>query len=379
MRQRIDLRLTISAGIVALVLLSACADQFKDRVRDSTLSTAAKEGPVLVTYSGISTLLIQDNKTQIVIDGYYSREEHMIVRKIEPDMPEIERAAKQLGLNRFFCAGQPSQNVVDCPAAAHRGLSYVIPMHAHYDHAMDSPIVAAMHRARLIADPSVKQLTKAAIQMLGEDNTQFDWSIKPEKPPAGELDPPKVFRTGDFEVALIRTPHFDSFVQHFLNRKQTRDNFTFPARIHEMGEGHGVSVQIHHRSSGWSMLIIGSAGDVGARLAAAGPRAKADVVFFGIGGLGLKPKTHRKSLTETIVEVTGARRIIPTHWDAHGQKLFNKLPPADNLALKPFPFDPLDATLRTLDELQTTTQPDIRFAPLLKPFDPFQDLSEPAH
>lgn len=354
--------------------LSSCSHKFIAEARSNQLPKSESPiHPVKVTFSGISTFLITDGDTQIVIDGYYSRAAHHLLFPIQPDITQIKNAAKQLELEPFSCNGQRDIMVKACQSAsAHRGLSWVIPLHSHYDHGMDSAIVAGMHGAGLVADKSIQHTLGASKKFLEEKSMPLQWeNISIE----GGIEPDTVetfsFKSGAFKITLIKTPHLKTPI-HRIFKEVTAEDFSFPSTIRHMGEGTPISVLIQRE--GWSLLIIGSAGDVAPALRDAG--IEAQVVFFGIGGLGLKGKEIRADRLNSVLELTKAQRIIPIHWDSHGQQLFDKVPVPFGLELDPFAVDRLDATLRTLQKLETSHPVDVVFPPLLQSFDPFHGLTK---
>src|SRR5277367_219427 len=84
---------------------------------------AAAGAPLRITWLGVTTLLVEDRETALMIDGFFTRPNLARFRlgRIAPSQPRIE----------------------DCLARARvRQLDAVIAMHAHYDHAMDSAVVA---------------------------------------------------------------------------------------------------------------------------------------------------------------------------------------------------------------------------------------------
>ena len=367
------------SALAAVTSLVSCSGEFTERAYRDQLQAGQPGTDVRVTFSGISTLLVEDGTTQILIDGYFSRTPHIpLITRIEPDLAEIRNATKVLNLKEFSCA--TGGRLANCPDAQHRGLSWVIPVHAHYDHAMDSAIVAAKFNSRLIADTSVARLIEPSKRLLEKSASPgfwnpagLNWDIQLMHPPIEDSYPPVTFSTGDFRISIFRTPHIETAIHRLFGKDETPPGFAFPAGIFEMGEGTSFSVHISHGDR--SMLIIGSAGDLEDQLSTAKDIiGDTDVVFLGIGGLGFKKDT-RADLLLSIASTTQAKRIIPIHWDSHVQQLFGQPPPQSNPKLEAFRPNRLNATLRTLEEFEQQHETtDIVFAPVLQPFDPFQDL-----
>jgi L-ascorbate metabolism protein UlaG (beta-lactamase superfamily) len=358
----------------AVLSVTSCTDTFVEARRDRTLAVAQDPGGLRVRFSGVSTLLISDGDTQIVIDGYYSRQPHYAVRRIAPDPTQIANARAVLGLEAFHCAGAPGQAVANCDALAQRGLALVIPAHAHYDHAMDSAIIAAMTGARLIADRSVRHTLAASRAYVEVPGLALNWDAVDQVEPFETADQRvRRFHTGAFTVTLIRTPHFDSPITR-LGPPTTPDSLTFPTRIFGVGEGTSLSIHIRHGAQ--SLLILPSAGDVGPALAEAAQQVDlaADVVFYGIGGFGWKPRDERDRTIRAVLRQTRARRIIPVHWDYDGAPLFDTPDPGAPRTLSPLVLDRLDAVLRSFETIDIAPRPEVAFAPVVHPFDPFQGL-----
>ena len=93
----------------------------------------AEAGQTLtVTWFGVTTLLIDDGVTQILIDGYFSRPgllDIALERMIEPDLAAIKGMLSRFEINR---------------------LEAVIPVHSHFDHALDSAEIAKQTGAQLM-------------------------------------------------------------------------------------------------------------------------------------------------------------------------------------------------------------------------------------
>jgi L-ascorbate metabolism protein UlaG (beta-lactamase superfamily) len=101
----------------------------------------AEAGQALtVTWFGVTTLLIDDGVTQILIDGYFSRPSLLDIaleRTIEPDLAAIEGMLDRFEINR---------------------LKAVIPVHSHFDHALDSAEIAKQTGAQLMGSTTTAQI-----------------------------------------------------------------------------------------------------------------------------------------------------------------------------------------------------------------------------
>ncbi|HEX7884266.1 MAG TPA: MBL fold metallo-hydrolase, partial [Afipia sp.] len=100
-----------------------------------TFSKAIPDHGLRATFLGVSTLLLDDGSTAILTDGFFTRpnSRQLFLEKIAPDKTVIETTLRRAGITR---------------------LAAVIVNHSHYDHAMDSPEVAARTGAVLIGSES---------------------------------------------------------------------------------------------------------------------------------------------------------------------------------------------------------------------------------
>lgn len=147
---RIFMRLAIAIALL-LVLASAglawMLQQHPSLQSYAALQWKQKEGatgaPLRVSFLGVATVLLDDGETAILTDGFFSRPDRMqtFLRTVEPDLDSITRGLARAGI---ALKGQP-------PAPGRSGrLAAVIPLHSHYDHAMDAPEVAIRTGAVLL-------------------------------------------------------------------------------------------------------------------------------------------------------------------------------------------------------------------------------------
>jgi L-ascorbate metabolism protein UlaG (beta-lactamase superfamily) len=94
-----------------------------------------------VRFLGVTTLLISDGITSLMTDGFFTRPggffKIAVGRKIVPDRQVIARCLQKARVDR---------------------LAAVMPLHSHYDHAMDAPEVARLSGARLLGSASTANI-----------------------------------------------------------------------------------------------------------------------------------------------------------------------------------------------------------------------------
>src|SRR3954454_4972382 len=100
---------------------------------------AEPEAPLTVTWAGVITLLIDDGDSAVMTDGFFSRPSllEVALRRLTPSAPRIDGCLSQLGVDR---------------------LEAVLPVHTHFDHAMDSAVVAERTGARVVGGTSAMQV-----------------------------------------------------------------------------------------------------------------------------------------------------------------------------------------------------------------------------
>ncbi len=259
-------------------------------------------GDFSVTFLGVSTLLIDDGSTPIMTDGFFSRPSLLrsALGKLSPDESRIDAALQRAGVTE---------------------LAAVLPVHTHYDHAMDSAVVADRTGAVLLGGQSAAWIGRG--QGLTEDRIVVATS--------GEQ-----LTVGDFTVTLIESDHCPP--DRFPGRIE--EAVVPPVRSTAYKCGEAWSIVLEH-PSGRSALIQGSAGFVAGSLAG----RRADVAYLGVGQLGVQSEEYIRTYWAETVEAVGASTVVLTHWD-------DFFAPLDQpLRALPFAGDDLDVTMRVLDEL----------------------------
>ncbi|MEH3141530.1 MAG: MBL fold metallo-hydrolase [Mycobacterium kyogaense] len=294
--------------------LAAYADRFD-------VPAAITGSPVTVTWAGVTTLLVDDGQSAVLTDGFFSRPGLLSVatRPLRPSPSRIGHALTRLGVTR---------------------LDAVTPVHTHFDHAMDSAVVAARTGARLIGGTSAAQIGR------GADLGRVD-VVTPGEP----------VTAGAFDVTLIEGHHCppDRFPGEITAPVRP------PVRASAYRCGEAWSTLVTHRATGRTLLIVGSAGYI--RGALAGRRA--DVAYLGVGQLGLQPESYLVEYWTETVRTVGARRVVLIHWDDFFRPLDQPL------RALPYAADDLDASVRVLRRLAADDDVPLHFPTLWQRADPW--------
>lgn len=284
-------------------------------------------GEPRVTWLGVSTLLIDDGTSALMIDGFFTRPglARVLAGRIAPRPETVAECLRRAGVTR---------------------LDAVICAHSHYDHALDAPVVCAQTGATLIGSQSTANIGRGLD--LPEDRILVP---KPDRP----------FTFGSFEVTLIESVHspgdrFPGTVDAPL---------VPPARTRAWATGSCYSILIGHAPgegrAARSLLIQASANCVPGALRA----HRADVVYLGVGQLGKNTEEFRESYWTEIVLATGARRVVLVHWDDFFRPIDKPVRPMR------YALDDFEVTMRFLLDRATADGVEVLLPAPWRTADPF--------
>jgi len=321
-------RALAALGLVLLAAGGYLAWRLRDRPsldRWPTLPARPVTGPaVTARFLGVTTLAVSDGTTTLLTDGFFTRPGllRVLAGTIAPDVQTIEGALGRAELDR---------------AAA------VFPVHSHYDHAMDSPLVAARLGAVLVGSESTANVARGV-------------GFPAER--IRVVTPGEPMRFGAFDVTLLESRHFP----HGMAMGTIDAPLVPPARATAYREGGSYSILVDHPLG--ALLIQGSSGWKDGALAG----RHADVAFLGVAGLGTKDASYTETYLREVVDAVGARLVIPIHWDDFTRPLDEPLLPAPRL------LDDLEVTMERLTAHCTPQGVRVAFLP---PFAPVQVLPPP--
>ena len=187
-------------------------------------------GALTVRFTGTSTLLFDDGDTAWMVDGWFSRPGplRLALGKIAPDLQAIENG---------LAANQVTS------------LSAVIPVHSHYDHAMDSPEVARRTGATLMGSESTANIGRG----WGLPETQIQ--ILADRVPV---------RVGRFIITPIESRHFQfpdpALRERALGSPEITQPLKPPVGLFDYRLGKAYVLHVQHPLG--RFVIVGSAGYV---------------------------------------------------------------------------------------------------------------------
>ena len=265
---------------VALASLMLVRDDLSSFESYFVASEETSDPAITVRYMGNTNLLISDGTTTLLTDGWFSRPStsELLFGEIGPDMDAISDAMTK-------------GEIGDVAA--------VIPVHSHYDHAMDSPEVARRTGALLVGSESTANIGRG--WGLPEDQIRVVGSEEP-------------MRFGDFTVTLIKSQHFQfpdpDMAAAALEDPVITEPLIPPVRALDYKMGGAYSVHVAHPLG--TFLLQGSAGFVTGAL----DGYRAEVVILGVGGVAAQTKSYQQDYWEQVVRVLRPDRVFPVHWDS---------------------------------------------------------------
>jgi L-ascorbate metabolism protein UlaG (beta-lactamase superfamily) len=284
---------------------------------------AASGAPLTVMWLGVTTLLLDDGSSALMTDGFFSR-------------PSLARVA----LGKL----SPSAARVDgCLARAKvTRLDAVMPVHTHFDHVLDSALVADRTGAQLVGGESAANVGRG--YGLAEDRLVVATSGEP-------------IRLGTFEITPVNSHH--SPPDRFPG--EITAPVVPPVKVSAFRCGEAWSTLVHHLPSGRSLLVQGSAGFVKGALTG----WRADVVYLGVGQLGVLPESYLVDYWTETVRTVGARRVVLIHWDDFFRPL------SKPLRALPYAGDDLDFSLDVLGRLAAEDGIALNMPTVWRPEDPW--------
>jgi L-ascorbate metabolism protein UlaG (beta-lactamase superfamily) len=283
------------------------------------------EGDFAVTFLGVSTLLLDDGESSVMTDGFFSRPSLAKVGlgKIAPDHDRVDAALARTRTRR---------------------LAGVLPVHTHFDHALDSAVVADRTGALLVGGESTANVGRGG--GLPEERLRVMTS--------GET-----LKLGGFHLTWVESHHCppDRFPGPIT------EPVVPPAKAKAYRCGEAWSLLAEH-TSGRTALIQGSAGYVPGALAG----HRADVAYLGVGQLGLQDEDYLRTYWAETAQTVGAKRVVLIHWDDFFRPL--------NVPLRALPYagDDLDTTMRIFIELATKQRVELHLPTVWQREDPWASL-----
>ena len=299
--------IVVAVSIVAVLLWRDRPDLDAIDWPIPAVASAVNSDAVTVTWLGVTTLLFDDGETQILIDGFFSRPS---ITEILLDSPVNNDAAMiNYAMNEFRM----------------RRLAAIIPVHSHFDHAMDIGAIANRSSASIVGSESTAQVARGA--GVPEDQITV-------------VNSATTFEFGNFKVTLRPNSHaplgwrgsvpLDGVIEAPL---------TMPQPVTAWRMGGAFTVIIEHPQG--TALVQGSAAykkydfrDIAA-----------DVVFLGVAQLNSLGRDYAELYWQHTVTASGSHSVYPIHFDDYTK-------PFGEVTLAPKVFNNFEKTAIWLGEFR---------------------------
>ena len=309
--KRIAIGVAVSILMVLIVGIAALMLMWRDRLQLADIELrpapveAQRSDSVTVTWFGVSTLLFDDGNTQILIDGFISRptlSDILLQRPVDSDAAMINYALNEYRLGR---------------------LAAIIPVHSHFDHAMDIGAIANRSSASILGSESTAQIARGA--GVPEDQIVV-------------VSSGAEYSFGDFSVKLIESVHGPIGWRGQIPVAGSIDEpLVPPAPVVAWRAGRSYSIVISHPLG--TTIVQGSAGFIEGAL----DEVHADVVMLGVALLESLGRDYAQSYWQALVTATGAKFVFPIHFDDYTR-------PYGEIQLMPKVLDNFAITVQWFEE-----------------------------
>ncbi|MCH7980483.1 MAG: MBL fold metallo-hydrolase [Proteobacteria bacterium] len=253
-------------------------------------------------------MLFDDGETQILIDGFISRPTLFQILTGQPVDNDVAKI--NFFLNEYRI----------------RRLAAIIPVHSHFDHAMDVGAIGNRSSASVLGSESTAQIARGASVpedqiVVVEDGADYSF--------------------GQFTITFIESVHAPVGLRGSVPMPGTIDApLSTPAPVKAWREGGSYSIVVSH--PGGTTLVQGSGGILRSSL----EDIRVDVVMLGVGMIEGLGRDYVDRYWQATVTSTGAMTVIPIHFDD-----FTK--PFGTIELMPSFLDDFADTVMLLKEFRT--------------------------
>lgn len=253
-------------------------------------------------------MLFDDGETQILIDGFISRPTLFQILTGQPVDNDVAKI--NFFLNEYRI----------------RRLAAIIPVHSHFDHAMDVGAIGNRSSASVLGSESTAQIARGASVpedqiVVVEDGADYSF--------------------GQFTITFIESVHAPVGLRGSVPMPGTIDApLSTPAPVKAWREGGSYSIVVSH--PGGTTLVQGSGGILRSSL----EDIRVDVVMLGVGMIESLGRDYVDRYWQATVTSTGATTVIPIHFDD-----FTK--PFGTIELMPSFLDDFADTVMLLKEFRT--------------------------
>ena len=294
--------------VIAVISFTACSSSYNPltsdnaRLRGQVGRFVDESSAVKVTFLGNTTLLVQDGRTTLLVDGFVSR----------PNL--LQTAVLPVGSSYKIL----KKELYDSIPKVHA----VLVGHAHHDHALDATAIADYYEAEAIGSASFAQLYQGSRDKKRASTCRTIGSKK-ETVDFGE---------NTFKVDFVPSTHVapESLVQRLIEGEIDKP-LKLPAYWTRFDCGTVFSLRIRHpKHPNGDIVVTTTVGSISSGLAS---EERPAVLFLAVGYLSkadtdrIKDYREQKDYWRDTVVATNPRVIVPTHWDDFTRPLSKGLRP----------------------------------------------------
>ncbi|TDF56774.1 MBL fold metallo-hydrolase [Cupriavidus sp. L7L] len=259
------------AGIAPTIALGDQRDSMDPARMTSYEPPPPAERGLMATFFGTTSIALSDGETVVMVDAFFSRPplKSWITGNLAPDSTRIDSVIAETGMRR---------------------INAIFVAHSHHDHALDAGSVAVKTGADVYGSASSLWIADAA--GLPRDRQKL-------------LNDRQQTTIGRFHVTAFETEHSPKS----LFSGDITEPISLPTWPWAFKAGSNHSFLMDHPAG--RILIVPSASPPKGAFSG----VKADVVFLSIARLAGQPEADIWAYWEEAVVRTGARYVIPIHWD----------------------------------------------------------------
>ncbi len=256
------------------------------------------------TFLGVSSFVIQDDKTTLLVDGFLTRpsKSQLLFTKIETNKPLVTQVLKQLNINH---------------------IDAIFALHSHHDHAMDLPYIATKTNAKIYGSQSTLNIAKA-------------YTIPKEK--LHKIQKRTTLSIGDFVITVLPSAHTKMGLLGSLVGLGEAITTPLNKKEHVTAYKEGRTYALHIKHPKGTLFINGST----AYKKGMTQGLQANTVFLGVAKFGKKETKFQEAYYQEVVTNLNAKNVIPIHWDDFTKNLHQPIIPLPKL------FDDFESSMEFL-------------------------------
>lgn len=235
--------------------------------------------PFTVKFLGNTNLLFDDGENAWMTDAFFTRPNasEVLFGDVEPNETVIRKCLEKAGVD---------------------GLDMIVPVHSHFDHAMDAAMVADLLDAKLWGSTSTINIGRG----YGLDESQMmipKWD--------------SIYSIGKFKIQFVRSKHWqypDEAQREILLDNEIVKPLLTPASIFDYKEGDSYTIIVAYDT--FKLAIQGSAGF---REGSLPKHFDADILFLAIAGLETMEVSYIDGYQKHLINPLKPEVLVPIHWD----------------------------------------------------------------